>query len=154
MAEDQKTDADRAAEAARDADQKAIEAQQKAADADKTPEQRRADRAAANADDKRAAADQAQAEHAAGNAVTEPSTVGDAKVHAPVDAGMDAGAHRAQKFNNDPANPKSARAEHDDPDLKTVRLSRWSADIADTVYTWVHPEMVGDYLRAGWTRAA
>lgn len=82
------------------------------------------------------------------------TTVAEAKVAAAslVGADMSAGSHAAQKFGNDPRNPKLA------PGLsptegRTVLLSRKTPDHPDLVYTYVHPEMAGDYERAGWNRA-
>ena len=37
---------------------------------------------------------------------------------------------------------------HDE--AKTVRLFRTSRDGTPPSYTMVHPDMVGDYMRAGW----
>lgn len=131
------------------ADIKVQEAQAKAGDAKKSPEQLEVDKAAAEADQAhRKAMDTALA--ALGP--KEPMTVTDAKVMAPVPENMGAGDHMAQKFGNDPENPHIAKGEHADPELATVRLSRKMPDHPDMVYTTVHPEMVGDYLRAGWNQ--
>lgn len=139
----QKAEAD-----ARSAEIKAQEAQAKADEAGKSPEQKAADKA-------KAAADDARAEAAAVHAAPEPEavTVDEAKVHAPVPGDLSAGHHRAQKFGNDPANPAPANGDHADPDLQTVKLTRTSPDADAPVTTMVHPEMVGDYLRAGWSKA-
>lgn len=80
----------------------------------------------------------------------EPTTAVDAHTLGVVDPAIPAGHHRAQKFGNDPANPP-----HDhtlDPRADTVRMSRKTPDHPDLVYTEVHPDMVGDYARAGWNR--
>lgn len=149
MAEN-KTDAQKADEAAHAADVKAVEARTKAEADARTPEQKKIDDAAQKADDERAKAEQAKAETAA---TGEPMTAAQAKVFAPADRlDLPAGAHLAQKFGNDPANPQLA------PDLNpdegaTVRLTRITPDVPDgPVVTMVHPEMVGDYLRAGWSK--
>ncbi len=97
------------------------------------------------ADDSRAK--EAEADRKAKGDAVETSVV-DAKVMAPVDPNMPAGHHLAQKFGNDPANPK-----HDDtldPQSWYVRMSHQSPDHPFLMYCDVHPEMVGDYARAGW----
>ena len=133
------------------AEVKAIDAQAKAVDATKSPEQRDAEKARADADTARAkAADDA----ASANAVPEAMTVAEAKIIAPVDPEMGAGDHLAQVFGNTPENPHIAKAEHADPELCTVKLSMIVPDHPLGVRTTiVHPEMVGDYLRAGWSTA-
>jgi hypothetical protein len=126
----------------------AAEARAKAIAGKQTPEEQAATDAEKRADE--AAAKAAEAERLAQvNAV--PATAGDARVLAPPDPAMPAGHHMAQKFGNDPANPKSAKGEHDDPELKTVRLVRQSPDRPELIRTSCHPEMEGDYLRAGWS---
>lgn len=84
-----------------------------------------------------------------------PTTVAEAKAAAAplVGADMRAGDHFAQKFGNDPENPKLAPG-LDPVQGRTVRMSRKTPDHPDLVYEDVHPEMVGDYERAGWNRAA
>ena len=94
-----------------------------------------------------------------------PMTAGEAKVLTTVaDAEAPAGHHLAQKFGNDPANPKPADgmethvADEDGKlveieDVKTVTLSRKTPDHPDLVYTTCHEGMVGDMLRAGWNVA-
>lgn len=132
------------------AEAKAIEAQSKAVDAAKSPEQRKADKALAEADDARA---KAAEEAAAANAAPDRMTVAEARVMAPVPPDMGAGDHYAQQFTNDPENPHIARGEHADPEKADVRLSRVMPDHPQGVVTTVvHPEMAGDYLRAGWDR--
>lgn len=116
-----------------------------------TPEEKAARESAQKADD--AAAKAAEADRAA-RGTTKPMTVEDAKVAAPVDPAMPAGHHMAQKFGNDPANPKSIPFTLPNgqsvPMESTVRLSRKTPDHADLVHTTCQPNMVGDYLRAGW----
>lgn len=143
-----KADPSKALATAQAADQKAIDAQAKADDATKSKEQLAADKAKAEADKAHAEAAHASAQ----TVVTDPMTVRDAKVHAMVPDDMGAGDHLAQQFSNDPANPKPALPEHSDPDLCTVKLSRVTPDSPVPVYTVCHPDMVGDYLRAGWNR--
>lgn len=146
---DQKTDAEKAQKAAHDAEVKATEARAKAEIDPRTPQERKADSAEAKADDARAKA----AEAAASADPAEPMTAGEAKALLPNHLlDLPAGAHLAQKFGNDPANPQLAPGL--DPDEgATVRLSRITPDSQDgPVVTMVHPEMVGDYLRAGWSK--
>ena len=50
-------------------------------------------------------------------------------------------------------NPAHAPGIPTDDEAQTVKLSHVSADHPSPVYIMVHPEMVGDYLRAGWSRA-
>jgi len=140
--------ADKAREEANAAQAKADKARAEVADANKSPEQKKADKAAQEADDAQAAAAQAEREAGAG---APRSTVRDARVLAPIDPMMPAGHHMAQKFGNDPANPKAAHANHDLPEQKTVRLHRITPDSKEPVRTSCHPDMTGDYLRAGWS---
>ena len=133
------------------ANAKVLDAQAKAADAGKTKEQLAVDKARAEADDASAKA----AEAAAAAINTDPMTVSDAKVDAMVPSDMGAGDHMAQQFSNDPANPKPAKGEYADAELCTVKLSRVTPDHpGGPVFTVCHPDMVGDYLRAGWNVAA
>lgn len=81
----------------------------------------------------------------------EPTTSVEAGTLAVVPADTPAGDHFAQKFGNDPANPKPAPDL--DPDAATVRMSRVTPDHPEgPVFTDVHPDMVGDYARAGWNK--
>lgn len=82
------------------------------------------------------------------------TSVAAAKVMLPpgADPEMPAGDYRATKRGNDPANPKYARGVPLHDEGQTVKLSRVTPDSPVPVYTWVHPDMVGDYLRAGWGR--
>ena len=72
------------------------------------------------------------------------------------DVATDSGHWLAQKFGNDPANPQPGKGEHANPDLKTVEMTRTTPDLpkGQLQRTWVHPEMVGDYMRAGWDRSS
>lgn len=149
--DDQQNDADRAAAEAHEAEVKAQEARAKAeAEADeRTAAEKRADTAEQAADDARARA----AEAAAGGP-DGLKTVGEAGIVAPhVDPDTPAGDVMAVKRGNDPANPQPLPGISADYDGPTVRLSRITPDKpGEVVTTDVHPDMVGDYLRAGWSR--
>lgn len=84
----------------------------------------------------------------------QPMTVAEAKVVAVVSPDLSAGDNLAQKFGNDPANPKLAPGVKVDP-TNFVKLSRKTPDLPgdQLAVTAVPPEMVGDYERAGWNRA-
>lgn len=144
-------DADKLKADAQAARSKAIDAQVEADQAKKSDEQKAADKASADADSARAKAAKAEAELVP----TEPMTAVDAKVMSPhLTEQMGAADHFAQKFSNDPANPHIATAEHADPALCTVKMTMVKADsMEQPIFTMVHPEMVGDYCRAGWSRA-
>jgi len=129
-----------------EANQKFLEAQTKADDSHLTPEQKAANEAAQKADDARAKANEAAASSPVKNA-----TVADVGTLAVVDPDTSVGDHYAQKFGNDPANPKLAPGVKPDQDL--VRLSRITPDFPGTVFCEVPRIMVGDYERAGWNRA-
>jgi hypothetical protein len=135
---------------ANEANARAAEARAKAANAGRSPEELAADKAEREADDARAAAAET-AQRARGP--VKATTVAEAKnAAAPlVGANMSAGEHAAQKFGNDPENPKPAPGLN--PNAGTVRMSRKTPDHPDLVYADVHPEMVGDYMRAGWNKA-
>ena len=143
-------DADKARADAQAAQARAIDAQTKANEAKKSDEQREADKARAEADKARAVA----AEADASLVPTEPMSAIEAKIISPhVTDEMGAGDHLAQKFSNQPANPHIAKAEHADPELCTVKLTMVKSDgLGVPVVTTVHPDMVGDYLRAGWSQ--
>ena len=84
-------------------------------------------------------------------ATAQPTTSVEAGTLAVVDPSTPAGDHFAQKFGNDPANPKLAPGL--DPKDATVRMSRVTPDHpGGPVFTDVHPDMVGDYARAGWNK--
>ena len=130
--------------------QDVIDAEQAVTDANKSPEQLKLEKA-------RAALGDAQSKHydlvgAADAANAAPMTVAQAKVLAVVDGATSAGDNRAQKFGNDPANPKLA--DGIDPTTNLVKLSRKTPDMVGDgmAYTEVPKEMVGDYERAGWNR--
>lgn len=150
------TDAARAADEAHKADVKAREAQEKAdaaaTDAGKTKEQVAADKAHQAADDKRAAAEQARTEEEAG---TEATTAAEAKALSALrEPDRAVGDHHAQKFANTPENPQLAPGLDPDAEGK-VKLVLTTSDtlaVGEPAVAYVHPEMVGDYLRAGWTR--
>lgn len=144
-------DVDKAKVDAQAAQAKALDAQAKADEARKSDEQKAADKAKAEAD--RARSKAAEAETALVPA--DPMSAAEAKIVSPhLTEGMGAGDHLAQQFSNQPANPHIAKAEHADLELCTVKLTMTKADgLGTPVVTMVHPEMVGDYLRAGWSRA-
>lgn len=145
------TDAAKTAEAASQAQVAADEAQKKAdaAAVEKTPEQKKADEAAQKADDARAKAAEAAAADDAAKAV--PQTAVEAGVLAIVPVGTMAGDHVAQKFGNDPANPKPAPGV--DMNANLVKLVIQKPEPEGKVYCEVPEKMVGDYERAGWNRA-
>jgi hypothetical protein len=146
---DKQTNIDKAEAAAHKADVAAVDTRAKVEADARSPEQKRIDDAAQKADDERAKAEQARAE-AVGS--IEPMTAEQAKAHIPAPLlSMPASAHLAQKFGNDPANPQLAPGLNPDEGA-TVRLTRITPDVQDgPVVIMVHPEMVGDYLRAGWS---
>jgi hypothetical protein len=121
------------------------------ADIGKSKEQLEADKLEREAND--AIARQA-AEDAEARGGIKGTTVAEAKMAAAPLVGSDvlASDHFAQKFGNDPRNPKLAPGLN--PAEATVLLSRKTPDHPDLVYAMVNPEMVGDYERAGWNRAA
>lgn len=84
----------------------------------------------------------------------EPTTALDAKSAAALaDPDKDVGDHYAQKFANQPENPKLAPHLKEVDDADKVRMELTDSDHPDPAnpkVTFVHPEMVGDYLRAGW----
>lgn len=141
---------DKLAMQVKEAEIKAIEAREKAdkAAAGATSKEEVAAQEAATAlDDLRA---KAAEEQGLVSAAQDPHTVYEAKVLAVVAPETLAGDHMAQNFGNDPENPKSA------PGLKgdaTVRMSRVTPDVpGGPVIIDVHPDMAGDYARAGWNK--
>lgn len=148
------SDPQKAADEAAMARQKAVEAQAKAADANKSDEQRAADKAVQEADDANARAAQAVRDARRGDS-DKATTVAEAGVVAPhVELDTPATHPRAVKLGNDPSNPMPANGEHSDPELMDVRIERVTPDKPGEVITgYVHPDMVGDYVRAGWSVA-
>lgn len=71
-------------------------------------------------------------------------------------ADKNVGDHYAQRFANAPENPKLAPGlDPDLPEDKLEKLVLSDSDHPDPLnpkVTFVHPEMVGDYIRAGWRR--
>ena len=131
---------------------RAREAQAKASDVGKSDEQHKADKAAQDADDARAKAAQAEAD--ARLSSEKAMTVAEAGVVAPhVDPDTLASDPRAVKLGNDPANPKPANSDHANPDLQTVKVERVSPDMPEPIIAFIHPGMLGDYLRAGWSKS-
>jgi hypothetical protein len=132
-------------------DQKAADAQQVADDlqakADATtvsPEQAKADDAAQKADDLLA---RAQEEKAIDERTADETLAGEVNV---IDPKLPAGDHDAQVFGNVPQNP--APAPGLDPAVETVRMVNDKPD-GSQAFADVHPEMTGDYTRAGWRLA-
>lgn len=150
MAGTDQNDAARAAAEAHEAEKKAQEAREKAERDERTAAEKRADKAEQEADDARARAAEAQAGEPDGGL----KTVGEAGVVAPhVAADTPAGDVMAVKRGNDPANPQPLPGIPADYDGPTVRLTRTTPDKpGEVVTTDVHPDMEGDYLRAGWSR--
>lgn len=132
-------------------DQKAADAQQTAADlqaqADATtvtPEQAKADDAAQKADDLTA---KAQEEKGADERTADETLAGEVNV---IDPAIPAGDHDAQVFGNLPQNPAPAPGLA--PAVETVRMVNDKPD-GSQAFADVHPEMTGDYARAGWRLA-
>ncbi|MDB5620523.1 hypothetical protein [Tardiphaga sp.] len=146
----EKTEAEKAQDEATRLAAEAAEAQAKANEPEKTPEQIEADRLTAEADDAKAKAAELKPEGGDDG----DTSVAEAKIVLPVgtDPDMPAGDYRAVKRGNDPANPEYAAGVSTHEDDQTVKLSRVTADSKEPIYTWVHPDMVGNYLRAGWGR--
>jgi CubicO group peptidase (beta-lactamase class C family) len=113
----------------------AAEAHAKAEKKVKTPEQVAAEEADKKADDAHAKA-----------AALHP----DANPPAGAPAGNIGG--RPVKLNV-PGHPAYADGIPTDDESQTVSLFHTSEDGTSRVYTRVHPDMVGDYLRGGWSRA-
>jgi hypothetical protein len=53
---------------------------------------------------------------------------------------------------NVPSSPAYAPGVPTNDEAQTVSLSHMGEDGTERVYTRVHPEMVGDFMRAGWQR--
>lgn len=148
---DSKTPAEKARDEALLAQQKAAEAKAKASEPHKTAEQRKADELAQKADDARAKAAELNNEDGRDG----DTSAEEAHLALPlgVDPELPAGDYRAVKRSNDPSNPKYAPGVPTHPEAQTVKLMRVTHDSKEPVYTWVAPEMVGDYCRAGWGKA-
>lgn len=133
------------------AHQEAEEARRNAEHSKLTPEQKKVRDADQEADDARAQAAQATREaeqHDAVATMADANTMGFGR-----HPDLSAGHHLAQKFGNDPANPRPKAGLPEVTDNGMVRLQRTTPDKSTPVYTMVHPEMVGDYLRAGWNKS-
>jgi hypothetical protein len=131
---------------------KVAEEKRLVADGKLSKEQVEANKARQDADDARAELNRLQTDvgpltPADVHTIAEAKTLGYGK---PED--LPAGSHFAQKFGNDPANPKPAPGLPEQDSAKTVRLSRTTPDSREKVYSFCHPDMVGDNLRAGWNR--
>lgn len=132
-----------------DATVNAKKLQEEADRAKMTPEER----AAKDAEREAALAKSQAALDANDPTVTPGDTVESAKVSVVgIDPEMPASHHMAQKFGNDPANPKPAAHIPDNYDGPTVRLTMDKPDVEGLVTADVHPDMVGDYMRAGWSK--
>jgi hypothetical protein len=151
----QKTDAEKAAEAARKEQEKALEAQRAADDANLSPEQRKARDAQSKADDAAAKAEEARAVERE-EATKEETKVEDAKnVVALANPELVVGDHHAQKFANTPENPPPANGLPELKEGEGTRLELTDSDHPDPDHPkvcYVPDVMVGDYLRAGWRR--
>ncbi len=140
-----------AQESVQAAETRVQDAEKAALKAKKSPEQDKVDAARQEADDARA---KAAADEAAATARPAAMSVEEARMLVPAPADMGAGDHMAQQFGNYPANPAPYKAEHADPEKCTVQLTMVVPDHPlGARTTIVHPEMVGDYLRAGWSLA-
>lgn len=144
------TEAEQAQDEAARLQAKANEAHLEIDEAHKSPEQRKAEELDAKADDARARAAELRPEGGADG----DTSVADAKVLVGLgtDPDMPAGDYNAVKRGNDPSNPAYAPGISTKEEHQTVKLSRVTRDSKEPIYTWVHPDMVGDYLRAGWGR--
>jgi hypothetical protein len=129
------------------------EAERAAVEAKRSPEERKAAEARQEADDARA---KAAADAAEANAVPRAMSIEEARIPVvphPDKPDMGAGDHLAQNFQNIPENPKVYKGEHADPEKCTVQLYMTRPDLpAGVATTVVHPDMVGDYCRAGWSQ--
>ena len=127
-----------------------VEADQKAAASVAGPQSKEQDAARESAlklDDLRA---KAAEEKAIESSTQTPHTASEARVLAVVAPETLAGDHMAQNFGNDPENPKDAAGLKGDA---KVRMSRVTPDVPNgPVIIEVHPDMVGDYARAGWNK--
>lgn len=143
------TDSQKAIAEARALDQKIMDERAKARDANKTDAERNADKMAQKADDARAkAAQDAKDSSGEGSFVDTVETAGIVAPH--VDPKTSAADFMAVKKGNDPANPQPAPGLTGEPD---VRLTRLTPDFpGQPVEIMVHEKMVGDYLRAGWSK--
>lgn len=134
----------------RDAEIASLEAREKAdavAAGTQSKEEVAAQDAATKLDDLRA---KAEMEKGITYQKRELHTVYGAKVLAIVPPETLAGDHMAQNFGNDPENPKTAGNLQGDG---KVRMSRITPDVPNgPVVIEVHPDMVGDYARAGWNK--
>lgn len=116
-----------------------------------TPEQVKANESHQKADD--AAAKVAESERSAATFAAREHTIEGANVlgygkHPDLPASH----HLAQKFGNDPANPRPKAGMPEVTDNGMVRLQRTTPDNSTPVYATCHPDLLGDYMRAGWSR--
>lgn len=135
------TNEEKAKKKADEAAKAAQEARDKAETQDQTSAEKQAAVAEQKADDLAAKAAEVSGED---ERTAEPSKAGDVSV---IDPSLPAGDHGAQVIGNVPENPAPA------PGLKeTSHLVRMVNEKPDgtKAFADVHPEMVGDYARAGW----
>lgn len=129
---------------AADAEQDAADLQAKADAVELTPAEKKAAAAKQKADDLAA---KAQEERGNDERSADATLAGDVSV---IDPKLPAGDHDAQVFGNVPQNP--APAPGLDPEVATVRMVNDKPD-GSQAFADVHPEMTGDYARAGWRLA-
>ncbi|MEE7478432.1 hypothetical protein [Methylobacterium hispanicum] len=148
MADTAQKAAEKAAADAHAAEIKAQETSDSAEAGERSAAEKKADDAEQKADDARARAAEADAKASSSG---ELDTVASAGIVAPhVDPATPASDVLALKRGNDPANPQPLPGLQGEP---TVRLTRTTPDKpGGPVETMVHEAMVGDYLRAGWSR--
>lgn len=139
-----KTEEQKAQEQAAADAQKAQELQEVADKGDQTPAEKKADEAEQKADDSAAKAQELDSQSERGGEVT---TAGEVSV---IDPALPAGDHQAQVFGNVPLNP--APAPGLTQSVPTVRMVNERSD-GEVATADVHPDMVGDYARAGWRLA-
>lgn len=146
----QDKDKQKAADAAQKASVKAQDARNEAEDAKLSPEERKARELEA-----KAGLAKSKAAVAGDTGPVEADTVKSAnmlEMGDNVHPEMSAADPRAQKMGNDPANPKPAAHIPPDYDGPMVRLTMKTPDLDRLREIDVHPDMAGDYERAGWNR--
>ena len=129
--------------------QRLVELRAKAANSKLSEDERALAAAEADADEAMAKSEELRR---TASSSAHPVVTGDVAAHpmAATDPGMDLGDHRAQRFGNIPANPRPAKGEHTDPAKMTTRMRLRSPNSPVPQETWIHPDLVGDYARAGW----
>jgi hypothetical protein len=129
---------------AADAQKEAADLQAKADAVELTPAEKKAAAAKQKADDLAA---KVQEQKGNDERSADATLAGDVSV---IDPKLPAGDHDAQVFGNVPQNP--APAPGLDPAVDTVRMVNDKPD-GSQAFADVHPEMTGDYARAGWRLA-